>query len=81
MIATAQLETGLRDMAKQRGRPRKSERNDMTVRIERRLATMLKSLAEYHGIAAAELLSGYARPAIERAFAQMMQELEKKGSD
>jgi predicted DNA-binding ribbon-helix-helix protein len=68
-------------MAKPKGRPKRSERDDMTVRLERRLAMMLKSIADYRGITAAELLSDLAREPLTRAYGQMLRELNPKGGN
>jgi hypothetical protein len=74
---------GTPTMARRRGRPKTSDREDMTVRIDRKIAIRARSVADYRGIPLAEFLSEIARGPVDRAFAQMVRELGKDagGSD
>jgi hypothetical protein len=66
-------------MGKQRGRPKKSLRDDMAAKLERRLVTMAKSIADYRGVPTAEVLSDAAREQLLRMYNQMLKELDAKG--
>ncbi len=71
--------TEKRPMAKKLGRPKRSERDDVTVKLDRALVGKAKLIATHRGIPAAELLSDAASGAIDKAYAQMLRELEGKG--
>ncbi len=80
MGALAFVETKrLPEMGKQRGRPKRSERDDGTVRIDKHLIARAKVLAGHKGISVAELLSEMLGGPIDRAYAQMVRELDQKG--
>ncbi|MGP0062564.1 MAG: hypothetical protein ACLQGP_03035 [Isosphaeraceae bacterium] len=66
-------------MGKQRGRPKTSERDDGTVRIDKALIARAKILAGYRGCSVAELLSDMLEKPIGQAYAQMVREMEGKG--
>jgi len=68
---------GIEPMAKRRGRPKTSERDDVTVRIDRGVARRLKAVADYRSTSVAELLTDIARGPADRMFAQMLREMEK----
>ena len=70
------LGIGAACMAKKRGRPKVSERDDVTIKIDRPLASMVKAIANRRGVGSAEVLSDLAKPSIERAYAQMLRELD-----
>jgi hypothetical protein len=53
-----------------KGRPRKSERDDVTAKLDRALVAKAKLIAAHRGVPAAELLSE-----LNRAYAQMLAEL------
>jgi hypothetical protein len=63
-------------MAKKRGRPKVSDRDDVTIKIDRPLASMVKAIANRRGVGSAEILSDLAKAPIERAYSQMLRELE-----
>ncbi len=67
------------EMGKQRGRPKTSERDDGTVRIDKALIARAKILAGYRGCSVAELLSDMLEKPIGQAYAQMVREMEGKG--
>ncbi len=62
-------------MAKKRGRPKVSDRDDVTIKIDRPLASMVKAIANRRGVGSAEILSELAKAPIERAYGQMLREL------
>ena len=68
-------------VAKKAGRPKRSERDDRTVRIDRRLAAMAKSIADARGTSTAELLSDMLNAPLSRAYADLLRDLEKKGGE
>ena len=57
------------------GRPSKG-RDDVTVKIERALASKVKHLAVHRGVSVAEVLSELSRVPIDRAYAAMLRDLE-----
>ncbi len=71
------MQTGMEllAMANPRGRP-KSERDDVTVKIDRSLVGMAKLIATRRGVTVAELLSEMLKSPLDRAYAQMLRELE-----
>jgi hypothetical protein len=58
-----------------KGRPRKSERDDVTAKLDRALVAKAKLIAAHRGVPAAELLSELLRNPLNRAYAQMLAEL------
>jgi hypothetical protein len=56
---------------KKMGRPR-SDRDDCTAKIDRRIVGMAKKLAAFHGTTAAALLSEAARPQITKMWNSML---------
>lgn len=67
-------------MEKPRGRPKTSERSDQTVKIERGLATKARILAGHLGVSMAELLSDLLRGPLEKRYAQLVKEIDRKSS-
>jgi hypothetical protein len=68
-------------MAKKRpGRPKSSERQDVSIKFDRTLAGKARAIATGRGIPMAEYLSEMARPQIDRDYAKLLRELEG-GSD
>ncbi len=65
-------------MAKPKGRPKRSEREDVTVKIDRVLAGRAKHVASYRGIPLAELLTELVESPLDRAYAAMLRDLEGK---
>jgi hypothetical protein len=61
-------------MAKKTGRP-KGVRDDVTVKIDRKLASMAKVIAGRRGITAAELISEILQAPLDRLYAQLVREL------
>lgn len=50
------------------GRPKTSERDDVTVKIDRHVAKKLRYLADDKGIPLAQLLTEFVRPIADREF-------------
>lgn len=65
-------------MARPKGRPKKSERDDVSVKLDRSIVGMAKVIATSRGIPLAELLSEILDGPISRAYAVRMQELKDK---
>lgn len=70
--------SGVVSMGK-RGRPKRIEREQVTVKIDKAIATKAKAIGTHRGISVAEVLSGLLEVPIDRAYAQMLRELEHKG--
>ena len=66
-------------MAKRKGRP-PTERDDIAVRIERKLASMAKAICTARGIPVAEYLSDLTRAAINRDYAKTLRDAEQEGA-
>jgi hypothetical protein len=66
-------------MAKPKGRPRRSERDDVTVKIDRALVGKAKLIATHRGIPVAELLSDLVKGPLDKTYGAMLRELEGKG--
>jgi hypothetical protein len=67
-------------MAKKRaGRPKTSERQDVSIKFDRGLARKARMIAEARNVSMAEYLSEMTRPIIDRDYLKVMRELE--GSD
>lgn len=52
------------------------ERNDIAARIDRALVSKAKLIAAHQGKSVAEVLSEAAKPAIDKAYAAMLRDLE-----
>lgn len=74
MSATAEIAK----MAKARGRP-KTDRNDVTIRVSRPMASKLKVLAGDKGVSVGEIADEIFGAVLDRAYAQLMRRLEGKG--
>jgi hypothetical protein len=66
-------------MARPKGRPKSSERDDVTVKLDRALANMARMVASAKGMPLVEYLSEAARPVIEKDFVAQMKRLEGRG--
>ena len=68
-------------MAKPKGRPKKSERDDITVRIDRSIVAKAKLVATWLGIegGVAELLSELLRGPVDRAYGKMLRDIGPEG--
>ena len=58
------------------GRPKSSDRQDVSIKFDRVLAGRARLIAQGRGIPMAEYLSESARPIIDRDYAKLMRELE-----
>jgi hypothetical protein len=66
-------------MAKAKGRPKRSERDDVTTKIDRYLVGKAHLIAKDRGISLAELLSEMLRAPVEKAYAQLVRSMDQKG--
>jgi hypothetical protein len=71
--------TGVAGVAKTKGRPKRSERDDVTVKLDRSIARKAKAVAALRGISVAEFLSEITRGPVDRAYQQTHKDLEKGG--
>ena len=58
------------------GRPKSSDRQDVSIKFDRVLAGRARLIAQGRGIPMAEYLSESARPIIDRDYSKLMRELE-----
>jgi hypothetical protein len=65
---------------KRMGRPKSSDRRDVSIRFDKVLAGRARLIAQGRGISMAEYLSEAARPIIDRDYAKLMRELEGGGA-
>ena len=61
-----------------KGRPKSSDRDDVTVRLDRGIAYKLKMVAAAREISLAELLSELVRAEADRVFLEVMTEVQAK---
>jgi hypothetical protein len=62
-------------VAKGRGRPR-TERDDVTVKLDRAIVGKAKAVARHKGTTVAEMLSEILRVPVNKSYAAMLRELE-----
>jgi hypothetical protein len=65
---------------KSKGRPKTSDRNDKTARVDSIILGKAKLIATHRGMTVAELLSELLAVPIDRAYAQMLRELDERSS-
>ena len=70
-----------RPMARKVGRPKKPSGEGTQVRIERDLASMSRSIADFRGVNQIDYLSGMLRPGITRDYRLMIKELDKASGE
>jgi hypothetical protein len=66
------------------GRPKRNERELVTVKVDRAMAAKAKAIATNRGTSVAEVLSELLEVPLDRAYAQMLRDLEhggKKGGE
>jgi hypothetical protein len=64
-------------MAKKKmGRPKTSERLDVSIKFDKTLAGKARLISQGKGVSMAEYLSELTRPLIDRDYAKLMRELE-----
>lgn len=61
------------------GRPKTSERSDVSIKFDKVLAGRARIIAQGKGITMAEYLSEMCQPIIDRDYAKLMRELEDSG--
>jgi len=67
-------------MAKKKmGRPKTSERGDVSIKFDKTLAGKARLIAQGRGVTMAEYLSEMTRPIIDRDYAKLMRDLEGGG--
>lgn len=71
--------SGISTMAKRRGRPKTSDRDDVTVRVDRKVKVRAEAVADFKGIPLAEFLTEILRAPVDREFARMVRELDRPG--
>lgn len=59
-----------------RAKGKKSERDDIAVKMDRATVNKAKMVATHRGVSAAEILSEIAKPGVDKAYAQMLRELD-----
>ena len=68
-------------MAKKRlGRPKTSDRNDVSIKFDKVLAAKARLISLGRGVSMAEYLSEMARSGIDRDYAKLLRELEGRES-
>ena len=70
------IRTGSATVARPRGRPKRSEREDVSVKVDQRIVGKAKLIARHRGVPLAELLSDLLESPVDRAYLQMLRELE-----
>jgi hypothetical protein len=71
--------TGRNLMARPKGRPKTSERNDAVARVDAVIVSKAKMVASARGITLAEYLSDLLRMAVDRDFVREMERLQPEG--
>jgi hypothetical protein len=72
--------TESKTMAKSRGRP-KTERDDVTVKLDRSIVSRAKIIAAARGLTLAEYLSDLTRGLVDRDFAKEMKRVQEESRD
>lgn len=67
-------------MARPRGRPR-SERDDVTAKLDRAVVLMGKAIARYKGVTLAEYLSDLLEGPVSKEYAKMLREIDARNSE
>lgn len=70
--------TELPSVAKAKGRPKRSERDDVTVKLDRTIVGRAKTLATYRGVSVAELLSEALRVPLSKMWSDMIRDTDKE---
>lgn len=63
-----------------RGRPKVSDRDDVTIKVDRKIASMVKAIAQRYGKGSAEILSELAQGPVERAYKKMLLDIPDEPS-
>lgn len=70
---------GIAMARKKMGRPKTSERQDVSIKFDKTLAGKARLISQGKGVSMAEYLSELARPLIDRDYARLMRDLESGG--
>lgn len=73
-----QTATEERVMAKAKGRPKSSQRNDVTAKVDSGVVTKAKFVADTRGIPLAEYLSELLRGPVDRDFARAVKQVSEQ---
>lgn len=63
-----------------KGRPKSSERDDVTVKLDRTIVSRAKLIAADEGVSLAEYLSTALGPVVERAYGKLVRKFDDKAS-
>lgn len=74
-------ESELTDFIATNASPWTDDRNESPVRLDRTLTSRAKAIAAYRGVPVAEILSELVRGPLDKAYAQMLREMEKEGKE
>ena len=74
-MSVGMLEPRVKSMARAKGRPKTSERDDVTVRLDRGIVAKLKVVAARQEVSLAELLTEMVREAAERLYLKTVQDM------
>jgi hypothetical protein len=66
-----------RTMARPRGRPKRSERNDRTARVDAQVLGWAEMVAKARGITVAEYLSETLRAPVAKDFGRLMEQMKQ----
>lgn len=67
-----------RAVAKPKGRPKRSDRDDVAVKVGRTIVGKAKLVATHRGVSVAELLTDLLAAPVDRAYVAMVRELESE---
>jgi hypothetical protein len=70
------LDSGNGIMAKKVGRPKTSDRADLSVKIDKRIVGKAKLIATHRGVSLAEFLSSLLSLPVDQAYAEMLKDLK-----
>jgi hypothetical protein len=64
-------------MARPKGRPKKSERDDVAVKVDRAIAKMAKTIGDIEGISVAEVISETVRDPLTKRYVRLLRAAEE----
>ena len=67
-----------RTMGRPKGRPKTSERDDVSVKIDRGIVDMARHVATHRGLSLAEVLSESLRAPVTTAFREVLRDLDAR---
>lgn len=68
-----------KDMARKKGRPKTGERKESTARMDATILAKVKMIAIHRGLTVSDLLSELLASPVDRAYAQVLRELDERG--